>query len=294
MSGVGRASEQRAGWLWASPFLIGGAVFLALPVGLALYTGFTDYALIEPPLFIGLDNFREMGEDPVLGRAVWNTAVYTVAAVALNFVVSLGLALLLEQRLRGREFVRAVVFAPVLVPIVAAAIGWMWLYHQEFGLFNVVLRRIGLGGVDWLGDERFALLSLVAMGAWIVGSQVLVLTAALRGVPREQIEAAGLDGANAWWRLKAVVLPAIGPALVFNLIVSVIWAAQVFATPLVMTRGGPAGATQVYTMSIFQNAFQYGRMGYASALAWLQFLVILALTAIALRLGRRYIDPEAA
>ncbi|QDU66830.1 carbohydrate ABC transporter permease [Engelhardtia mirabilis] len=290
---MSRATEHRAGWIWASPFLVGAVVFLAVPVGLALYTGFTDYALIESPLWIGLDNYREMGDDPVFWQSIRNTAVYTAAAVALNFLVSLGLALLLEQRLRGREVVRAVVFAPVLVPIVASAIGWMWLYHQEFGLFNVVLRRLGLSGVDFLGDGRFALMSLVVMGAWVVGSQVLVLTAALRGVPRELIEAAGLDGASAIWRLRAVVLPAIGPALMFNLIVSIIWAAQVFAAPLVMTRGGPAGATQVFTMSIFQNAFQYGRMGYASALAWLQFLVILGLTAIALRLGRRFVQTEA-
>jgi multiple sugar transport system permease protein len=264
-------------------------LFLVVPVLLALGTSFTDYALIEPPLWIGLENYREFEQDPVFWQSVRNTAVYTVAAVALNFVVALGLALLLEQRLRGRELVRALVFAPVLVPIVAAAIGWMWLYHPEFGLFNRGLRALGGAGLDWLGDRRFALFSLVLMGAWVVGSQVLVLTAALRGVSRELLEAAGLDGAGATWRFRAVTLPSIGPALSFNLVVSVLWAAQVFATPLVMTRGGPAGATQVYTMYVFQNAFQYGRMGYASALAALQFLTVLGLTWIALRAGRRWL-----
>ncbi|MHC4893298.1 MAG: carbohydrate ABC transporter permease [Planctomycetota bacterium] len=283
-------AEERAGWLWVSPFVIGVVVFLAVPVALAVYTSFTDYALLEPPLWIGAEHYAELGEDPVFWRSVRNTALYAVGAVALNTLVALGLALLLERPVRGRELVRAIVFAPVLVPIVAASIGWMWLYHPEHGLIADAVAALGMPRPDLLGDARTALASLVVMGAWIVGSQVVVLTAALRGVSRSQLEAATLDGADAGWRFRAVVLPSIGPALLFNVVVSIIWAAQVFATPLVMTRGGPAGATQVYAMYVFQNAFQYGRMGYASALAWIQFLVVCVLTAIVLRLGRRYME----
>ncbi len=283
-------AEERAGWLWASPFAAGLVLFLMLPVLLALGTSFTDYALIEPPLWIGGEHYAELLEDPVFRRSVWNTALYTVGAVALNTVVALGLALLLERPARGRELVRAVVFAPVLVPIVAASIGWMWLYHPEHGLVADAAAALGLPRPDLLGDVRTALAALVVMGAWIVGSQVVVLTAALRGVPRAQLEAATIDGAGPGWRFLAVVLPSIGPALLFNVVVSVIWAAQVFATPLVMTRGGPAGATQVYSMYVFQNAFQYGRMGYASALAWIQFLLVCVMTIFVLRLGRRWME----
>ena len=283
-------AEERAGWLWVSPFAIGLVVFLGAPVGLALYTSFTDYALLEPPLWIGTEHYEELLGDPVFWRSVKNTALYAIGAVLLNAFVALGLALLLERPVKGREVVRAIVFAPVLVPIVAASIGWMWLYHPEHGLVSDAAAAVGLARPDLLGDARTALASLVVMGGWIVGSQVVVLTAALRGVPRAQLEAATLDGAGAGWRFRAVVLPSIGPALLFNLVVSVIWAAQVFATPLVMTRGGPAGATQVYSMYVFQNAFQYGRMGYASALAWLQFVGVCVLTLLVLRLGRRWME----
>lgn len=290
MNGARERAEERAGWLWVSPFAIGLVVFLGLPVALAVYTGFTDYALLEPPLWIGTEHYSEMATDPIFWRSVRNTTLYAIGAVFLNTSVALGLALLLERPARGRELVRALVFAPVLVPIVAASIGWLWLYHPEHGLIADGFAALGLGRPDLLGDARTALASLVVMGAWIVGSQVVVLTAALRGVPRAQLEAATLDGARAGWRFRAVVLPSIGPALLFNLVVSVIWAAQVFAVPLVMTRGGPGGATQVYAMYVFQNAFQYGRMGYASALAWVQFVVVCVLTAIVLRLGRRYLE----
>jgi multiple sugar transport system permease protein len=289
-SGRRARAEERAGWLWASPFVVGTLLFLVVPVGLAVATSFTDYALLEPPLWIGPENYAELLRDPVFLRSVRNTVLYAVGAVALNTLVALGLALLLERPARGRELVRAIVFAPVLVPIVAASIGWMWLYHPEHGLVADAAAALGLPRPDLLGDARTALAALVVMGAWIVGSQVVVLTAALRGVPRAQLEAATLDGAGPGWRFRAVVLPSIGPALLFNLVVSVIWAAQVFATPLVMTRGGPAGATQVYAMYVFQNAFQYGRMGYASALAWIQFLVVAGLTLVVLRLGRRWME----
>ncbi len=285
-------SQERAGWLFSLPFVLGTLLFLALPVGLAIYTSLTENALIEEPLFIGLENYRELAGDRSFRIALRNTALYAALAVPLNMLVSLGLALLLEQKLRGSSVVRALIFLPVLVPIVAASLGWMWLYHPEYGLFDRVLRAVGLPGVDWLGDKRFALLSLVVMGAWITGSQVLILTASLRGVRRDLLEAARLDGAGAWWRFRAVVLPTIGPALSFNAVVSTIWAAQVFATPLIMTGGGPEQSTKVVSMVMFENAFRYARMGYASSIAWIQFAATLLMALLVLWLGRRFFESE--
>lgn len=282
------------GLLWIAPWAIGFVVFLLVPVLLALRTSFSDYGLIEQPLFIGTENYEELLGDSLFWIALRNTAVYAVAAVSLNLAVSLGIALLLELPLRGREFVRTLVFAPTLVPIVAAAVGWLWLYQPETGLLNRMLAAIGIQGPDWLGDANWALASLVIMGAWVVGSQVVIFTAALRDVPTELHEAAALDGAGAARRFWSVTLPSISPAILFNGVTSVIWALQVFATPLVMTRGGPEQSTQVISLYIYQNIFQYGRMGYASALAWLQVLVVIAATYGALKLSNRFVHYRGA
>jgi multiple sugar transport system permease protein len=277
------------GVLWTLPWWLGFALFMAAPVLLSITYGFTQYDLVEAPLPVGLDNFREAANDQVLWRALLNTFVFAAASVALSTVLALALAVLLEQRLRGREFVRALVFAPTLVPISAAAVGWLWLFHRDHGLFNRVLARFGIAGPDWLGDPTTALPSLVLMSAWVVGAQVLVYTAALRDVPPALLEAAKVDGAGAWSRFVRVTLPTISPAIAFNVLVSTIWALQVFALPLVMTRGGPANATLVHSMYVYQNAFQYGRMGYASALAWLQFVVVCALSIAAVRLAKKHV-----
>ncbi|MEZ5978039.1 MAG: sugar ABC transporter permease [Planctomycetota bacterium] len=289
-----RRDGARVGLLFTAPFWIGFALFTAVPVGLSLYYGTTDYDLVEAPLPIGLANFGEMAGDAVFWTALRNTLVFAACSVALNTVVALALALLLEQRLRGREFVRALVFAPTLVPISAVAVGWLWLFHRDEGLINAGLRIVGVQGPDWLGDARWALWSLVGMSAWVVGAQVLVYTAALRDVPRSLVEAAAIDGANARQRLLRVVLPQISPAVAFNVLVSIIWALQVFALPLIMTRGGPQNTTLVYSMYVWQNAFQYGRMGYASALAWVQFAVTCALTAAAVALARKRVYARGA
>ena len=282
------------GLLWIAPWAIGFVVFLLVPVLLALRTSFSDYGLIEQPLFVGTENYEELFGDSLFWIALRNTAVYAVAAVSLNLAVSLGIAMLLELPLRGREFVRTLVFAPTLVPIVAAAVGWLWLYQPETGLLNRMLAAIGINGPDWLGDANWALASLVIMGAWVVGSQVVIFTAALRDVPTELHEAAALDGASSARRFWSVTLPSISPAILFNGVTSVIWALQVFATPLVMTRGGPEQSTQVISLYIYQNIFQYGRMGYASALAWLQVLVVIAATYGALKLSNRFVHYRGA
>lgn len=288
----GSARRLAAGLAWTAPFWIGFVGLMAAPVALSIGYGFTQYDLVEAPLPIGLSNYREAAGDAVLWHAALNTALFAAASVLVNSLLSLGIAVLLEQRVAGREFVRALVFAPTLVPISAAAVGWLWLFHRDHGLFNRVLAQVGVTGPDWLGDPHTALPSLVLMSAWIVGAQVVVYTAALRDVPPALLEAAAIDGARPWTRFWRVTLPTISPAVAFNLLVSSIWALQVFALPLVMTRGGPQNATLVHSMYVYQNAFQYGRMGYASALAWLQFALVCALSYVAVRAMRRHVTSR--
>lgn len=277
------------GLAWISPWITGTIVFLAIPVAMSVRYSLTDYSLLDKPVFIGAKNYAEMAADPVFWKALRNTAFYAISCLILGSILSILIAALLEQRLRGSNFVRAIVFLPTLIPVVSASIGWMWLYNGQYGLLNSALSRLGLRGPDWLGDPRWAMPSLIVMGLWVIGSAVVILTAAMRDVPDVLYEAAELDGMSPLTRFRHVTLPMISPAIMFNAVMSVIWGLQVFAVPLIMTKGGPDNATIVYSMYIYSNAFEYGRMGYASALAWVQFLIAIVLTIIVLLAARRFV-----
>jgi len=283
-----------AGLLWVSPWVVGVVVFLLAPVVITGYVSLTDYSLLEKPVYVGSENYQEMARDPVFWKAVRNTGVYALSFLVLGTIVSVLIAVLLEQRLRGSGLVRAIVFLPTLMPVVSASIGWMWLYNAQHGLLNAVLGRLGLPTPDWLGNPDFAMPSLVLMSLWVVGSYVVVCTAALREVPATLYEAADLDGMGVLARFRHVTVPMISPAILFNAVMSVIWGLQVFAVPLIMTKGGPNNATVVFSMYVYSNAFAYGRMGYASALASVQMVATLVLTVIALVLARRFVHYRAA
>ncbi|MCC6676451.1 MAG: sugar ABC transporter permease [Phycisphaerales bacterium] len=291
---TGPARSLLTGLAWISPWLVGVALFTAVPAAMSLYYSLTDYTLLEGPVYIGLDNYRELGGDRLFGIAVRNTLVFAITASLSATVLSVLLAVLLEQRLRGAGLVRAIVFLPTLVPVVSACVCWLWLYNAQFGLFNSVLAAAGIDGPDWLGRRDLALPSLVFMSLWIIGSPLLVCSAALKDVPAALYEAADLDGISRLGRLRHVTLPMISPAILFNAIMSIIWSLQVFAPPQIMTGGGPENSTLVYSMYVYWNAFIYGRMGYASAMAWIQMLVALGLAGGVLGLSRRVIHYRAA
>ena len=277
------------GLAWISPWIVGTVLFLAVPVAMSVYYSLTDYSLLDRPVFVGLKNYGEMAHDEVFWKALRNTGVYAVSCLVLGSVLSVLIASLLEQKLRGSGVVRAIVFLPTLIPVVSASIGWMWLYNGQYGLFNSALAKLGIQGPDWLGDPRWAMPSLIVMSLWVVGSAVVICTAAMRDVPEVLYEAADLDGMGPGRRFWHVTLPMISPAIVFNAVMSVIWGLQIFAVPLVMTNGGPDNATKVYSMYVYSNAFEYGRMGYASALAGVQFAASVVLTIIALFAARRFV-----
>lgn len=282
------------GLLWVSPWLIGFLWFLAVPVAMSLYYSFTDYSLLEKSVPVGLSNYREMLGDPLFWASLRNTLLYTLVSVTVGGVISIAIAVLLEQKLPGTGFVRAAVFLPTLVPIVAAAIGWRYMFSADNGLINVVLKAIGVPQPDWLGSPKAALWAMVVMGLWFYGTAVVIYTAALRDVPRSLYEAAAIDGLGPWRRFVSVTLPSISPAVLFNTVMSTIWSLQIFAAPLLMTRGGPDNATMVFSLYVYRNAFEYGRMGYASALAWVQILIAVALTLVALGLSKKLTHYRAA
>lgn len=277
------------GLAWTSPWIVGFLLFTLVPLAASLRLAFTEYPLLEPPLPVGLANLRELIADPVFRNGARTTLLYALASVGIGTPLALGLALLLNERLPGAAIARSIVFLPTLLPLVTAAFAWMWMLNGESGLVNRLLADVGIQGPNWLGDPRFAPIAIVVVSLWNVGGAMLINLAALRDVPRSLLEAAALDGAGAAKRLRHVVLPMISHALLFNAVIGAIWALQVFAVPWIMTQGGPGDATRYYTLYLYENAFVYLRMGYASAMAWIQLAVILLATLLVLGLGRRVV-----
>lgn len=284
--------DNLRGLLWVSPFLIGATVFLLVPMALSLYYSMTDYSVLEPPLWVGAGNYRRMLSDPTFHRVVKNTAIYCAIAIPLQTALAIALAALLNGRVPLRRFFQACIFLPTLVPLIASAMVWMWLFNGEYGLVNRLLARIGITGPTWLVDQQWVMASLVLMSLWGVGQAVVVYIAALQDVPRQLYEAGRLDGMGPLRQFLHVTVPMISPAILFNVIALMINSVQIFAVPYVMFRkpDGTNPAGHFYTMYLYENAFVYGRMGYASAMAWVQLIVVLLLTALMLWASRRLVN----
>lgn len=289
-----RLKDLAVGLAWVSPWLVGCVVFMLGPIAMSVYYSFTDYALVDAPVWVGLDNYRELADDRLFIIAMRNTFAYAAMAVIMGTVASVAIAVLLEQRLRGTALVRSLVFVPTLVPVVANCVVWLWLLNPEYGLVNRLFDAVGLSGPNWLGERVTALPTMAVMGLWVIGSPLLVCSAALKEVPASLYEAAELDGMGALRRFMHVTLPMISPAIFFNGLMSVIWSLQVLAPPMIMTRGGPDNATLTYSMYVYKTAFEFGRMGYASALAWVQILVTILLAAVVVVASRRFIHYRGA
>ena len=270
--------------------MAGVVLFTLLPAGLSLYYSFCDHNTLQPPVWVGLRNYAELLGDALFWQTVRNTAYYAVIALPAGLGVSLVLALLLNLRTFGQSFYRTVIFLPSLVPLFASAMIWLWLLNAKVGLINSLLRGIGFADPPaWLASTTWALPTIALLSLWGTGHTVVIYLAALQDVPRDLYEAAELDGAGPVSRLWNVTLPMISPVIFFNLIMAIIATLQVFAVPYIMTGGRPNNSTYFYTMYLFDAAFRDLRMGYASALAWVQLLVILLLTAVAFGTSRRWV-----
>ena len=276
-----------------SPWLLGFCFFTLIPISLSLYYSFCNYSLVQKPVFIGLDNYRELLHDPVFWKANSNTLFYTVFSLPLGLLIALALALLLNVKIRGQAIYRTLIFLPSLIPAVASAMLWLWLFNSKLGLVNFLLRSLGMKDPPgWLTDAQWALPSLIIISFWSVGNTVVIFLAGLQDVPTELFEAADLDGAGKFQTLRHVTLPSISPVIFFNLIIGIIAALQVFVLPFIMTQGGPARATYLYTEYMYDNAFVYLKMGYCSAMAWLQLLLVLALTGVAFWTSKHWVHYQ--
>ncbi len=280
---------MRRGLAFLSPWLIGFLVFTLTPVALSFYYSLCDYSLLQEPYYKGLGNYRELMGDAVFWQAMRNTGIYALMALPSAMLVSLGLALLLNADIKGQAIYRTIIFLPSLVPAVASAMLWLWLFNARLGLINILLAKIGITGPPWLASGQWAMPALALMSLWGVGQTVVIYLAGLQDVPRDLYEAAELDGASPWQRLRNVTLPIISPVIFFNLIMAIIGTMQVFSIPYIMTGGGPARSTYFFTMYLYDNAFNFLRMGYASAMAWVQLLIILTLTGLAFWSSRKWV-----
>ncbi|OHB53326.1 MAG: spermidine/putrescine ABC transporter permease [Planctomycetes bacterium GWF2_41_51] len=268
------------GLIFISPWIIGFALFQLYPIYKSIYYSFCQYDVLNPPIFIGLKNYSNLFQDEIFLKSIVSTGIYTIMAIPLSMIVSLFFAILLNQKIFGRGIFRTIYFLPSLVPMVALAILWKWMFNGEHGILNYILGLFGIPGPNWLGSTMWATPSIVLTGLWGVGGSIVIYLAALQDVPRSLYEAAEIDGAGWFSKTRHITIPMISPVIYFNLILGIIGCLQVFAVPYIMTAGGPARSTYYYTMYLFDNAFSFLKMGYAGAMAVLLFIIILAITFI--------------
>jgi multiple sugar transport system permease protein len=291
---AGPLARRRERWffLLISPWLVGFLICQGGPVAGALLLSLAEWPLPRSPSFVGLAHFRSLLADPLFARTALNTIYYALGSVPVGIVLGLGLALLLQRQRRGVHLLRALFFLPVVVPGVATALVWGWVFNPRYGLANALLAGVGIRGPGWLHDEAWAMPTLILMSLWSVGPNILIYLAALRNVPIELYEAARLDGAGPWARFRHVTWPMVSPVTLLLVVINTIAALQVFTPSYVLTRGGPNNATMTLPLYIYFNAFVWGQLGYASALAVVLFAMILAATLLQRRLARRAIHYE--
>jgi multiple sugar transport system permease protein len=284
--------EERAFYLFISLWLLGFIAFTGGPTIASFFISFTNWTGVKTIEFIGLGNYSDMFKDKLFWITLKNTTYYALASVFFGTAVALLIALLLNQDIPGRNFLRTIFFMPSVTQGVAIAIMWLWILNPQVGLLNYGLSFLGIKGPGWVTSQNWAMPALIIMAVWQNGQTMIILLAALQGVPRMFYEAASLDGAGQWAKFRHVTIPMISPALFFVLVLGVVGSFQIFTTVAVMTQGGPGSATLVYVYYLFQNAFSYFKMGYASALGWVLFIIVAALTWVQFVAGRRWVHYE--
>ena len=280
-SGTGlsiRAKEAITCYVFMMPAILGLLIFTIGPMLVSLYLSFTDYDVLGSATWIGLDNYRQLLGEPLFWKSLRVSAIYSIVSVPTGLALSLALAVLLNQKMPGVYFFRSVFYLPTVISGVGVAMLWRWMFNAEFGVINTLLARVGIQGPPWLTSETWALPALIITSLWGVGGTMLIYLAGLQGISQELYEAAEIDGAGLWKRFRFITIPLISHVTFFNLVLGIIGALQVFTDAFVMTGGGPNNSTMFLAVYLYLNAFRYLNMGYASALAWVMFMIVLVLT----------------
>lgn len=284
--------ELLMGLAFISPWLIGFLALTLYPIGASLYYSFCEYRVLSPPHWVGLRNYVELFSDrDYFLPSLYNT-VFMFIELPIATVISVAVALLLNQKLKGMALFRTLYYLPSVVPTVASAILWLWLLNPQYGLVNKTLQLLHLPTTEWLQSPVWSKPAFIILDLWMVGGGVVIYLAALQGVPTHLYEAAEIDGAGPWTRTWHITIPAISPVIFFNVVLGIIGTFQYFTQTFIMTNGGPANSTLFYALYLFQNAFAYFRMGYACAMAWVLFLLTLAATLVVFRSSSRWVYYE--
>jgi multiple sugar transport system permease protein len=272
--------------------VVGFLIFTAYPMIASLYLSFTNFNIISAPVWVGLENYQEaFFKDEQFWGSLKRTGVFALLNVTLGVLGSLGAAMLLSQNRRGTTTFRTFFFLPSITPIIASALLWVWIFQPTIGLLNYLLSMIGIEGPAWLQSGNWAIPSVAIVSLWgtIGGSRMIIFLAALQSVPQEMYEAAEIDGAGPWRKFWYITLPMISPTMFFNVVLTIIGSLSVFSLAYIATGGGPNYATYFYVFHLFKNAFEFSRMGYAAAMAWVFFLIVLVLTVVQFRLSNRWV-----
>jgi len=289
-----RRHEALEFYIAISPWLIGFVFFTGGPILASLAMSFTDWTGLTTRDFIGLANFKKLFfQDQLFWIVLKNTFYYSFASVALGTIGALIAAILMNQKVPGIEIFRTLYYLPSVTSGVAIAIMFIWLFNPQVGLINYFLSLIGIKGPGWLASQQWAMPALILMSLWGIGGNMIILIAGLQGIPEHLYEAVRIDGGNKWHEFRHVTLPMLSPVLFYVIVISIINSFQIFTNVYVMTRGGPGTATLVYVMHLYQNAFEYQKMGYASAMAWILFMIILGLTWLQFKASSYWVYYEA-
>ncbi len=279
----GRTREAVECYIFMLPVILGLLLFYLGPMIASLYFSFTNYDLLSPAEWVGLQNYRNLLHDDIFWKSLRVTVMYSAISVPLVLSVALAMALLLNQKFRGVTAFRTVYYLPTIMSGVAVATLWKWIFNADYGILNLMLDKIGIRGPSWLTDENWAIWALIVTSLWTAGGSMLIFLAGLQGIPADLYEAAEIDGAGAWNKFRNITIPLLSHVTFFNLILGIIGALQVFTEGFVLTRGGPNNSTMLLSIYLYRNAFEYLKMGYASALAWVMFLIVLVLTLFVFR-----------
>jgi multiple sugar transport system permease protein len=282
------------GYVFIMPFILGFIFWFLIPALVAANLTFQKWNLISPPKYVGFDNFEKMFSDPLLGQSLKVTFLFSAISVPIGLVFAFFLAMLINTKIPGIAIFRTIYFLPSIVPAVANAILWAWLFNTEFGLINYIIRALGGPKIGWLQDPGWVMVAFVILTVWGVGGSMIIFLAGLQGIPQIYYEAAEIDGAGRWAKLINVTLPIMSPIIFFNLVIGFINSFQIFVSALLITNGGPQHSTLFLVLYIYRTAFQSNKMGYAAILSWLLFFILMILSFIVFKyIGSRvYYENE--
>ena len=285
-----RRREVFWGMACAAPAVLGFLCWQLGPIVASLLIALTDWRIAASPNFIGLDNFQQiLTGDRLFRKSLAVTSYYALGSVPLRLLAAFALAVLLNQKIRGLPVFRTIFYLPSIVPLIASSVLWIWLFNPDFGLLNAILVPLGVPRLQWIYGSTTVIPALILMSMWDIGPMMIIFLAGLQGVPRQFYEAVEIDGGNPWHKMRHVTIPMVTPTILFNLILSVIGTMQTFVQAYVMTEGGPNNASLLYVLYLYNKAFEQSQMGYASALAWILFAIIAALSVLLFRSSSRWV-----